>query len=158
MRFGTVRIELQCLSRGADHLRTRFTGGSTADSNRAEVVVRTRQADVGQCKRRVLIDCLLEIANTLLIAGSALAIVQGGPAFEIALVGFRRDGTDCGKPLAFLPRDRNLDFFGNRLCHIALEGEYVTEVAVVGFGPEVLVGCATNQLGVYANATALPHD
>ena len=118
--------------------------------------MRAGQTDVSRCKRRVSLDRLLEITNTTLLdACFAVAFVEGEPAFKIALVDFRRDGTYCGKPLVFLPGHRNFDLSGDRLRHLALQSKHVPQLAIIGFRPEVLVGRTANQLSADTNPTAL---
>ena len=56
-----------------------------------------------------------------------------------------------------LSGDLDLHSARDGLCHLALEGQYVAQLAVVLIGPDVLVGCAPNQLGVHTNPVALPY-
>ena len=58
----------------------------------------------------------------------------------------------------FFSGDRYFHFFGDGLRQFALQGERIAHFAVIGLGPEMLVGCAANQLGRDANAIALFHD
>ncbi len=98
---------------------------------------------------------MLEITDAFLDVSPAVAFVVSKPAFQIALIDFRRDGTRCRKPLVFLPGDRDLHLFSNRLRQLALDSEHVPQLSIVGFRPEVLVGRAANQLGRDANPIAL---
>src|ERR1700751_4232567 len=46
----------------------------------------------------------------------------------------------------------------DRASHLVLDGEYILELAVVAFGPDVPVGLSVDQLHGHADATAgLPH-
>ena len=56
-----------------------------------------------------------------------------------------------------LSGDRNLDLSGDGLRHVALKSKHVAQLAIIGFGPEVLVGRGANQLRVNANPVALPY-
>ena len=58
----------------------------------------------------------------------------------------------------FLPGDRDLDFPRDGLCDFTFQGECVAEFTVVGFGPKVFVGRATNQLGRDSNPTAVSYE
>ncbi len=58
----------------------------------------------------------------------------------------------------FLPGDRDLHFSRDGLRHIALQSQDISQVAVVSFRPEVLVGGGTNQLCVDANPAAFWYD
>src|ERR1700733_3767991 len=98
MRVGKVRLELKRFSGCADYFRAHFFRRSS-DKNRAEVAESTCQADVSRRKRRVDLDCAVKITDALLNARPAVAFVISKPAFQVALINFRRDGTRCYKPL-----------------------------------------------------------
>ena len=122
MSFPKVRVQIQRFLRRTDHFWACFIG-TTADKNRAEVAICFCQADVSRCKRWILANGGLKVANPLFDV--SLAVTLAELAFEITLINFRRDGAHCAQPFMFFACDRDLDLTGNGLGHIALKGEHV---------------------------------
>src|SRR5437763_87194 len=154
VRFGKVRIEFQSFL-GSVHDLLAFLLHGTTDENRAEYVMRACEANVSRCKCRILPDGLFEISNTLFDLFPVAAFDE--PTLEIAFIGFRCDMTSVHKPRTFLPRNCDFDPLGNRLRYLAFQREGVPQLAVVSLRPEVLIGCAANQLGVNTDVTSLPY-
>ena len=58
----------------------------------------------------------------------------------------------------FLTGNSDLDFARDGLSHIALQGQDVAQLAIIGFRPEVLVRRGANELRMNANAAGVAYD
>ena len=119
----------------------RVASGATPAATIPRYGIGLCKAQVRWCKCSVPIESVLEIRNAFLNLRS-LPLSQDEPAFQIALVNFRRNETRRGKPLVFLAGDRYFDFFGDGLGQLALQGERIAHFPVIGLGPEMRVGCS----------------
>src|SRR5882724_6501154 len=62
------------------------------------------------------------------------------------------------KPFFFVRGEFRLESRGNFLCQIGLNRKDVSQIAVVIFGPEVLIIIRVDQLDAYTDAIASPAD
>src|SRR5260370_39429905 len=140
----------------ANYFWLHCTRRSPANARHAECVISMRQAEVSRCKRRVPLDGLLKVRNAFLRCSWAVAFFDELP-LEKVLINVRGDLARGYKPGAFYSGGRDLHSSSNGLCHSAFRSETIPGFAVIGLGPEVLVGCGSDELGGNANPTNLPY-
>src|SRR6266404_1893062 len=153
--FRNGGIQFQGLSRRADHFRPHFSWRSAADARCAEFVVRARQAYICRRKRRVLVDGLLKLGNAFFHSDLVIAVVEHHS--EVALINIGQDLARGFESGAFWTSDGSPISPSDGLCHLALQDQGITELAVVGLRPEMLVGVGPNQLHADTNLVSRPH-
>src|SRR5947209_4542082 len=113
------------------------------------------ETNVSGRKIGVLLCSIFKVLQAFLELCSALGVLQGKTPSQEALISRRDHRPSSREALALLTRYRHLHLSGDSLRNITLQREHVGQVTIVGFRPEVLVGCATNKLSDNANSSSL---
>src|SRR5580704_13633396 len=127
------------------------------ESISTEIEIAIRESYIGKRKRGVFSSGLLMVPLRLFKSRTRAEPFVKSP-FQIGLISVRIDW-GCRPELSLLFGSQlqlNLLCYG--LCHFALQGKYVSKLAIIRFRPEVLVSRCADQLGVDPNPVTLSNN
>ena len=113
------------------------------------------QAGIGETEPGIQLQRLLEVFDRGFVLGLAQEVVKV-PGPQVFVVSEQASGRTLLDPLLLVGRERGLQGSRDSLGDVALDGEDVLQLPVVGLGPQVFVGRSVHELADDADLVARP--